>query len=335
MPIPFLIPILIAGVSAAGATKGGMDAYSANRKREESARRRKSAEARLEAGEGQQAVARQELEESFQAMVLAQTSGIALLGQVVDWLEKGSIESPEWATLEDRVKTDLADWRRNAVQAKSVIGDVVGAVSSSAGSRALATALATRIGVASTGAAISGLSGAAARNATLAWLGGGSLAAGGGGMALGSTVLTGLNVGVGIFAVGFAAKKAAIQYSACIDEFVDDVDAAVAQYESERKLWVVMMQRFDQVRRSVNGVGRATLRALEIGNPQDPKNFIAVVALGQSLSRLARLSPLDEGRELVKEWDSLFASACAVEFTATDAPLHEVTFTGDAAPKNR
>ncbi|WP_370327693.1 hypothetical protein [Euzebya sp.] len=42
---------------------------------------------------------------------------------------------------------------------------------------------------ASTGTAISGLSGAAAQNAVLAWLGGGSLAAGGGGIALGSAVL--------------------------------------------------------------------------------------------------------------------------------------------------
>jgi uncharacterized membrane-anchored protein YhcB (DUF1043 family) len=46
-------------------------------------------------------------------------------------------------------------------------------------------------GVASTGTAISSLSGAAAWNATLAALGGGSLAAGGGGMALGAAVLGG------------------------------------------------------------------------------------------------------------------------------------------------
>lgn len=44
-------------------------------------------------------------------------------------------------------------------------------------------------GAASTGTAISSLSGAAATNATLAWLGGGSLAAGGGGMAAGTAVL--------------------------------------------------------------------------------------------------------------------------------------------------
>lgn len=48
---------------------------------------------------------------------------------------------------------------------------------------------------ASTGTAISTLGGAAATNATLAWLGGGSLAAGGGGIALGTIVLGGIVAG--------------------------------------------------------------------------------------------------------------------------------------------
>ena len=52
-----------------------------------------------------------------------------------------------------------------------------------------AMGIATTFGVASTGTAISALSGAAATNAALAWLGGGALAAGGGGMAAGSAFL--------------------------------------------------------------------------------------------------------------------------------------------------
>ena len=49
--------------------------------------------------------------------------------------------------------------------------------------------VATTFGTASTGAAISSLSGAAAANAALAWLGGGALTAGGGGMAAGNALL--------------------------------------------------------------------------------------------------------------------------------------------------
>ena len=53
----------------------------------------------------------------------------------------------------------------------------------------VAMRVATTFGVASTGTAISTLSGAAASNAALAWLGGGALAAGGGGMAAGNAFL--------------------------------------------------------------------------------------------------------------------------------------------------
>lgn len=49
--------------------------------------------------------------------------------------------------------------------------------------------VATTFGTASTGTAISALSGAAATNAALAWLGGGALAAGGGGVAAGHALL--------------------------------------------------------------------------------------------------------------------------------------------------
>lgn len=52
-----------------------------------------------------------------------------------------------------------------------------------------AMAIATTFGTASTGTAITALSGAAATNAALAWLGGGALVAGGGGMAAGEAFL--------------------------------------------------------------------------------------------------------------------------------------------------
>jgi hypothetical protein len=60
--------------------------------------------------------------------------------------------------------------------------------------------LAGSVGIASTGTAITTLSGAAAYNATLAWLGGGAIATGGGGMAVGTIVLGGL-VAVPVLAV--------------------------------------------------------------------------------------------------------------------------------------
>lgn len=71
----------------------------------------------------------------------------------------------------------------------------------------VAMLVATTFGTASTGVAISTLSGAAATNAALAWLGGGTLAAGGGGMAAGGAILglagpIGWGIGLGAIAIG-------------------------------------------------------------------------------------------------------------------------------------
>lgn len=64
------------------------------------------------------------------------------------------------------------------------------------------------LGTASTGTAIGTLSGVAAKNATLAWLGGGALKVGGGGMALGSVVLGSLVAGPALLVAGglFSSK---------------------------------------------------------------------------------------------------------------------------------
>lgn len=81
----------------------------------------------------------------------------------------------------------------------------VGVGSIAGGSLAVgAWSLVAAFGSASTGAAISGLSGVAATNATLAWFGGGALTAGGAGMAGGMTVLGGI---VAVPLVYIAAKS--------------------------------------------------------------------------------------------------------------------------------
>ena len=83
-----------------------------------------------------------------------------------------------------------------------------------AGVPSLVTGAVSTFAAASTGTAISSLSGAAATNATLAWLGGGSLAAGGGGMAAGATVLTGITgATMGVFALAAAGIVSSAVYS--------------------------------------------------------------------------------------------------------------------------
>jgi len=109
---------------------------------------------------------------------------------------------------------------------------------------------ASLFGVASTGTAISTLAGVAAHNATLAWLGGGALAAGGGGMAAGGLVLGGLALGPALAVAGLVnaavahkslaeatrirdkAEEAAKEMDEAVDAMLEITEFASKVYEA-------------------------------------------------------------------------------------------------------
>jgi hypothetical protein len=83
-----------------------------------------------------------------------------------------------------------------------------------AGVPSLVTGTVSAVATASTGTAISSLSGAAATNATLAWLGGGSLASGGLGVAGGQAILTAITgASAGLVALAATGIVAGMYYS--------------------------------------------------------------------------------------------------------------------------
>lgn len=106
-------------------------------------------------------------------------------------------------------KEELAEMEKMGSLAETMVSGTVGGVAAGALTALGAYGAATTLGVASTGAAIAGLSGVAATNATLAFLGGGSLAAGGLGMAGGMAVLGGLVAGPALAVMGFVLNSKA------------------------------------------------------------------------------------------------------------------------------
>lgn len=86
----------------------------------------------------------------------------------------------------------LAEWESLRSEIAQSLGLGLGGAAASGATAAAGSTLYTAaglFGVTSTGVRIGGLSGAAAQSARLAWIGGGALATGGGGVALGSTIL--------------------------------------------------------------------------------------------------------------------------------------------------
>lgn len=104
---------------------------------------------------------------------------------------------------------DFVEMRTLVNFAGSLAGGAVAGTAGGALAAFGAYGAAQALACASTGTAIASLSGAAATNATLAFFGGGSLAAGGLGMAGGTAVLGGLVAGPALMVMGIVAGSAA------------------------------------------------------------------------------------------------------------------------------
>lgn len=130
-------------------------------------------------------------------------------------------------------KYDKEALKKVSVGAGVLLGGLGGAAVGTAGGFAAAgatTSAVMALGTASTGTAIASLSGAAATNATLAALGGGALAAGGGGIALGTTILGATTLGVGLLVGG-------VIFNVTGSKLSDKADEAWAQMkEAEQKI---------------------------------------------------------------------------------------------------
>ena len=106
-------------------------------------------------------------------------------------------------------KQSALELRKMSVLAAETLGGLVGGAGAGALTAFGAYGATMTFASASTGTAIATLSGIAAQNATLAFLGGGAIAAGGGGMALGAVVLGGLVAGPAIAVLGVVMDASA------------------------------------------------------------------------------------------------------------------------------
>jgi hypothetical protein len=89
---------------------------------------------------------------------------------------------------------EIVEMKRTSIEASKIAKNSLDGIGMSTAMSSMATGLVANFGVASTGTAISSLSGAAAQRATLAALGGGAIQAGGAGMVGGQIMLGGVSL---------------------------------------------------------------------------------------------------------------------------------------------
>ena len=206
-------------------------------------------------------------------------------------LKIGDLKLPEY---------DPAKLKEVSVGAGVLLGGIGGAAVGTAGGFAAAgatTAAVMALGTASTGTAIASLSGVAATNATLAALGGGAIAAGGGGMALGTAVLGGATLGIGLLVGGiifnFTGKKLSDQadqaqaemkkaetkinkicaYLSCLNTYATRFRSALI------KVNTIYKQHLEQMRSIVNVYGHTDWDEFTYAQKKIVENTVMLVAL--------------------------------------------------------
>ncbi|MFC7449692.1 hypothetical protein [Rhodococcus daqingensis] len=169
-------------------------------------------------------------------------------------------------------QTRVSDAQKLSVDLASWLGGAAGSAVVASGTSAAVAAAAGTVGVASTGTAISGLSGAAATNATMAWLGGGSLAAGGGGMAAGAAALNFVTIGPALLVGGAVVKGQGKKALTQAKEADAKIAVAIAELdETETRLGAVA-SRADEISALLEQLTTKAVEALDEleSEPFDP-----------------------------------------------------------------
>lgn len=221
------------------------------------------------------------------------------LGKAVEFLDKAKLKEREILEKFDISPQMLLDWKKASVQAVEVLGGLVSSAASGAATAASAYGLVGMLASASTGTAISALSGAAATNATLAWLGGGTLAAGGGGVAAGTLVLGGLVAGPAIMVIGFVADWQIAKVERKVEKYVSDM----VDEENKRKIMTALDVVVKRVH-ELSGVTRKTEselnNLLQQGNPSDMMDAYMVAKTARALGDLLEIAILDKDGQIIQ-----------------------------------
>ncbi len=246
VPLALIVTgVVTAAIGAIAGLKGGWDIKTANGRIREAGTRYDDERRELEA----RALV---TNDSLKALGVRQAEAIHLVVErMADFLRRhekqvseseklladGLESTPGEVALEAGLGQDAIAWMRG------IVGSAVTGVGLNAGIPAAVSALAA----ASTGTAISSLSGAAATNATLAFLGGGSLASGGGGMALGAAALNFVTLGPAIFVSGLMVAGQGEKAKTKAREHEATVNIAIAEMQATKTAFDAIVARAEEL----------------------------------------------------------------------------------------
>lgn len=190
------------------------------------------------------------------------------VARLADWLERNEhlVKRLNFKKV-DGVRIRVPSIPKYVASVENVAAGVTGLASAvGAGVSAQAGALwgVSAFASASTGTAISSLSGAAAESATLAWLGGGPLAAGGGGVAAGSAVLGLVTIVPALLVGGITVGIVGARTKTKSRDFASKVEVEIGRIALAQDLLGAVERRIEELRDLLGRMTERAARALEV-----------------------------------------------------------------------
>ena len=291
MPIPLLLWGAAAALAATGVVKGVQASNMMDEAKEigeKAERKHRRAAAALEEV---RTSTQEKLEDLGKLKVTAFTQQIRHLIEVIKRTKTASskLQGFQEEFSIDKIKTYEAMILRSMELEKGIASGAVGGTLAAMGAYGTVGYLAT----ASTGAAITGLSGAAATNATLAWLGGGTLSAGGFGIAGGTLALGGIVLGPALAIGGFMMASKAEEALTEANKYKAEVSVAVAKMQAAETAMGGIVTNAKEISTIITELARR-FDQIKVNDDRDPAAFQRMVAVGTSLKKALEVAIINK-----------------------------------------
>lgn len=291
MPLP-LIPIILGGGSAILVYKGSKDCIDARARIKEAKRRYTKTRHAYENEQRKYSESGRSLESALKKLGEEKLRGLRLLGEAADFLEQDAVQ--EGGDQRDQLhRQQIRQWK----QASDAASDwLAGAAAGGAGgvlTAAGAYGLVGIFGSASTGTAISTLTGIAAKNATMAWFGGGAIAAGGGGIVTGACILGGLVAGPALYVFGSWLKSSADDVERRVRKDSLAMNVAMKEIRERRREVHGAIMRVHKLRKKIAWTSQSLREQLRAPDRAIEQNVIRIRETALQLAALIDTGPLD------------------------------------------
>lgn len=193
----------------------------------------------------------------------------------------------------------LATWTKGPINAAEVVENVTKSIGAGTATALTAYGLVGVYGTATTGTAICSLTGVAAKNATIAWFGGGSIAAGGGGILAGTLVIGGLFVAPTALVASISKSVNSMKLETELEKKKTEMKVAQEKMDQQIEEFKLAICRIDEIHKSIEETDKALGNLLKKSKPENIEDAYRIAHSAKTLGELLDIPITDNSGNLI------------------------------------